>query len=353
MGSGARASDGWSVEAVEADAGVKARWRELADEAQNLFATPEWVEAWWTHLGAGQTPRYLACRDAGGAIVAVAPMAVGRIGPVRVVRFAGHGPADAQGPACAPGLAARALASLADGLGDAGVLLAERVPAAHLPEGGFVELRREPSPAIDIDSGWDAYLQSRSSNMRSQIRRKERKLERENGLAFRLASAESLDADLDDLFRLHAARWGEEGSGAFEGGRAEFHRDFARRALGRGWLRLWVAEVEGGKTVAAWYGFRFAEQEWYYQSGRDPAWDRSSVGLVLLAHTIRSAAQDGIGRYRLLRGGEAYKDRFATSDEPVVTIGHARTASGRAQLRLARAAASSGVARKALQRLRG
>lgn len=352
MASPAQAGDGWSVEPVESDAGVEARWRELADQAESLFATPEWVEAWWSHLGEGQTPRLLACKDADGAVVALAPMAVGRIGPVRVVRFAGHGPADAQGPVCAPELAARALSALAEGLGDAGVLLAERVPVAHLPDGGFVELRREPSPSIDIDSGWEAYLQSRSSNMRSQIRRKERKLERENGLAFRLASADSLDADLDDLFRLHAARWGEEGSGAFEGGRAEFHRDFARRALGRGWLRLWVAEVDGGETVAAWYGFRFAGQEWYYQSGRDPGWDRSSIGLVLLAHTIRSAAEDGIGRYRLLRGGESYKDRFATSDEPVVTVGQARTVLGRAQLRLARAAAGSGAARKALGRLR-
>ena len=65
-----------------------------------------------------------------------------------------------------------------------------------------------------------------------------------------------------------------------------------RHALERGWLRLWVLEADG-KAVAAWYGFRFAQIDWYYQSGRDPDWERQSVGFVLLAHTIAGRSTTG------------------------------------------------------------
>ena len=118
---------------------------------------------------------------------------------------------------------------------------------------------------------------------------------------------------------LHARRWGPTESDAFTGRRRAFHHEWAACALENGWLRLWVLEADGA-AVAAWYGFRYAQTESFYQSGRDPAWGSRSVGFVLLAHTIREAANDGMREYRFLRGGEAYKDRFADGDAPVETV---------------------------------
>jgi CelD/BcsL family acetyltransferase involved in cellulose biosynthesis len=94
-------------------------------------------------------------------------------------------------------------------------------------------------------------------------------------------------------------------------------------------LRLWRLELDGA-PVAVWYGFRFGETEFAYQSGRDPTHEREGVGLVLLAHTIREALDDGMRAYRFLRGGEAYKAHFADADEPVTTWALARTALGSA-----------------------
>jgi hypothetical protein len=49
---------------------------------------------------------------------------------------------------------------------------------------------------------------------------------------------------------------------------------------------------------------------------------------VLLAHAIREAAQDSMAEYRLLRGDERYKYRFATADPGLETLGvpHGRVA---------------------------
>ena len=94
---------------------------------------------------------------------------------------------------------------------------------------------------------------------------------------------------------------------------------------------MWLLEVDGVPR-AAWYGFRFCGVEAYYQAGRDPAWDRWSVGWILLVHSVREALADGMREYRFLRGGEGYKYRWTTTDPGLDTIGLARGAAGHAAL---------------------
>jgi CelD/BcsL family acetyltransferase involved in cellulose biosynthesis len=177
------------------------------------------------------------------------------------------------------------------------------------------------------------------------MRRKERRLAREHRLRFRLATDRNrLPSDLDVLFSLHAARWGSRGS-AFGGPREAFQREFAACALDRGWLRLWFLELDG-KEVAAWYGFRFAGREAYYQSGRDPGFDRLSVGSVLLMHSIRAACTDGMSEYRFLRGDDAYKYRFANADPQLETVALAGSPAGKVAL-------AAGTATRRLDRFPG
>lgn len=72
--------------------------------------------------------------------------------------------------------------------------------------------------------------------------------------------------------------------------------------------------------------------ESYYQSGRDPDWDHASVGAGILEHSIMEAFADGMREYRLLRGDEAYKSRYATHDPGVATVLAARGYAGRIEL---------------------
>ncbi len=323
--------------------GLRDSWTALAEHSGNLFSTWEWADIWWRHYGAGKTQISMDCRDADGRLMAILPLCIDRERPVRVARFIGHGAADELGPVCAREHAARALSAL-DGAPRRvrarwQVLLAERLPGTLGRPFPGVRLRWDPCPEVDLlGLDWEGYLDTRSSNFRSQVRRKERKLQRERGLTYRLCERpERLGEDMQTLFRLHRARWAENASGAFDPKREAFHAEFAGVALERGWLRLWIAESQG-RPVAAWYGFRFGGAEWYYQFGRDPDWDRHSVGFVLLTHTMREAANDGVGLYRLLRGGEPYKDRFSTGDPGVVTVAAPRGAVGRAAVAGAKAA---------------
>jgi CelD/BcsL family acetyltransferase involved in cellulose biosynthesis/UDP-N-acetylglucosamine transferase subunit ALG13 len=336
-------------------------WRRLADEAGDPFRTWEWTETWWRHFGRERRLALVACRDSGGDVRAIVPVYEARRRPLRLLRFLGHGPGDHLGPVCARddrALAADALAqALTETRAEWDLFLGERLPSE---EGwasllGSSPIRHEPSPVLATNGmSWDDYLSSRSANFRSQLRRRERKLSRAHEVRYRLVeSPQTLETDMTTLCRLHRARWGNEGSQALSGAREAFHRDFASRALARGWLRLWMLEIDG-RTVAGWYGLRFGEKEWYYQAGRDPAWDDASVGSVLFFHTVREAFNDGVREYRLLRGDEAYKGRLASSDPGLDTVAWGSGWLGRTGRAAARTGAGlSPRARHRLSRLVG
>ena len=308
-------------------ADARAGWDDLAAAAGNPFGTFEWVDAWWSCYGSGRQLALWRATTPDGRLAAILPLYRAGRGPAGVLRFLGHGAADELGPLCAPAdrpLAAAALRQAARDERGMTVVLAERLAGdagwAALLGGRLV--RRDASPLVETAGrSWDEWLAAKSANFRQQARRHERRLGREHDLRFRLAEdPDRLDADLDTLFALHDARWESEGgSGAFTEERRGFHRDFAARALARGWLRLWLADIDG-RPAAAWYGLRFGGVEWYYQLGRDPAWDRYRVGFVLLVHTIRSAFGDGVSAYRFGLGPEEYKDRFADRDPGADTV---------------------------------
>jgi len=331
-----------SLEAARAD------WTALADAGDNPFSTWEWADAWWRHLGGhGELWLHRAVTP-DGRVAALLPLYRRRRGPAEVVRFVGHGPADQLGPVCAPAdrpFAAAALRALAARLPRRALLLAERLAG----EDGVAEalgahpVRTEATPLLHAPDGWEAWLASRSSNFRGQVRRRERKLVREHGLRFRFQGGpgEQLETDLRTLVELHDRRW-QGASSAFAGARRPLHEDFARAAAARGWLRLWIAESGDGTPVAAWYGLRFAGREWYYQAGRDPDWagGGDGVGFALLAHTIRAALEDGVTEYRFGLGDEPYKERFANGDPGLRTV-----VLGRGPLPAAAAAAAAGARR--------
>jgi dTDP-4-amino-4,6-dideoxygalactose transaminase len=320
---------------------LRDEWTALAEANGNIFSTFEWISTWWRCFGSDKTLMAHAVRATDGRLVGVLPLYVSATRPLRVVRFIGHREGDHFGPISRPFERAAVATATRDLLdrSDFDVFIGDKMPAGE-GWGTFLDaklLGTSGSPVLHIEGrGWDDVLGGMSPNLRQQVRRKERNLQRRHDIRFRLSNtAERVEQDVETLFQLHAARWGEKAEW-FTATTQRFHREFAMVAFERGWLRLWLLEVDGG-PVAAWYGFRYGGAESYYQAGRKPEWERESVGFVLLAHSIRAAVEDGMREYRFLEGGEAYKYRFATEDRGLETIGCAGSIAGRAALRVAAA----------------
>jgi len=177
--------------------------------------------------------------------------------------------------------------------------------------------RRRPlwrCPQLELPASWDAYLATLSSNRRQILRRKERSLRRDRALTLTDYTADQLDEGWGHLLALHAQRWDGTGEGgAFRDPRSErLQRRFAG-AMARE-NRLWLTTLDlEGQPAAAWYGFASGDTVYFYQGGRDPRWERESVGLVLMGMMIQRAIERGYQAFNFLRGDDAYKQQWTSS----------------------------------------
>jgi CelD/BcsL family acetyltransferase involved in cellulose biosynthesis len=326
-----RASD-LSIEILDSFEGIEAAWGALALEAGNVFGTPEWAATWWLHYGRGRDLRVVACTTPDGRLAAILPLSVQRRIGLRVVRYLGVGPADELGPVCHADLRPAVAHALRLALTRlrADVLIADVHPA----DAGWREqldgwsVDREPSPRI-VFAGrtWDEYYLTRRSEMRRRLKRDERRLRESHGLSYRLTSEVTLASDLDALFAFHAARHGSSSNFVAD---EPFHRDFAAVALRNRWLWLRTLELDG-RPAGAVIEFAYGRTVSAYQAGMDPAWSRYSIGSLLNREGMRESLGAGATEYRLLRGGEAYKYRWADKADDLVleTFALPRTARGR------------------------
>lgn len=313
-------------------------WSRLAAESANVFLTPEWAEAWWDRFGGNDAVVTLVERAGGDRLSALLVGYVPERRPLRALRLVGRGPADELGIACARAHRADAAVSFGRHLREADVcdiVLAEQLPGDvdwGTALGGRV-INSIASPSITLDGdGWNGYLASRSREFRRKLRRTDHQLEELGGTVRLTTDRERLDRDFETFLSLHRQQLGPR-SPFVAPQTAEFHRSFARSAFDHGWLRLWLLELRG-QPVAGWYGFRFAGSYSHYQSARLPELPLAA-GWALVAHAVRAAFDEGMREYRFLRGGEAYKYRWATADDGLLTVAAGITRHGRLATRLA------------------
>jgi CelD/BcsL family acetyltransferase involved in cellulose biosynthesis len=314
-----------SLEPLEGD------WTRLAAASDNIFSTWEWNDLWWRHYGRGRRLRVAVSRQADGEIDAIAPLFVWSSRPLRILRLVGHGHGDHLGPICRDDDAETAVRTLGLALdaepydvfvGD--WVAGDRDWAGIL--GGRV-VRRTGYPILRRpDGGWDELLGRQSQRFRQKLRYSRNRIERDHSVSYRYADSATLERDLDAAFHLHRVRFGDHACN-FCGSHEAFQREFAALALERDWLRLLILEIDGN-PVGCKYGFFFQNAYFAYQSGRDPAWERESIGFLLEVESIRRVLEQG-GDYRFLGGEEGHKYRYPTEDPRLETIVAPATGRGR------------------------
>ena len=167
-------------------------------------------------------------------------------------------------------------------------------------------------PYLELSDDWERYLATLTPTRRQTLRRKERNLRRHHAVAITDYDGDRLEEGWSHLVRLHQRRW--DGAGAFHDPCVvRLHRRFAAELAARG--RLWLTTLDvDGEPAAAWYGFAWLDTVYFYQSGRDPRWDRESVGLVLMGAMIRRAIERGYRRFDFLRGEDPYKRQWTETE---------------------------------------
>ncbi len=322
---------------------LKTEWRELlqASAVNCLFLTWEWLYTWWKHLRGDRELCILTVRRE-GQLVGLAPLALRppsliRSHPLSVVEFLGSGfiGSDYLDFIIRRGCELESLRALAGRLAPErlmieltqlkrGASLAERAIPIFAAKGWRVgQSVSNVCPFICLEGhSWESYLEQLGPEHRYNVRRKLRRMEKEFVVQFDQVQTEAqLGRALEEVVRLHHLRWDARGgSNAFHTpGLLAFHREFARIALDRGWLRLYVLRLDGAPAAGV-YGFLYRRVFYFYQSGFDPAYSKNSVGLAAIGLSIKSAIAEGTLEYDLLHGGEQYKSRWSRQSRELLKL---------------------------------
>ena len=177
-------------------------------------------------------------------------------------------------------------------------------------------------PIADLTGGFEAYLGRLSANTRQQCRRLMRQAE-QAGVVFEVADALKRDEFFEQLVELHQRRWQADGKpGCFSADRfTQFHRELVRKWLPDGRAVLSRLTL-GGRAIAVKYGFVLNGKYDFYQSGvmADDAAALKSPGVVSFMYLMRHLAGQGVRTFDFLRGSSSYKQRLATTAQPLVQV---------------------------------
>lgn len=331
------------IESREGFRALKEEWNELlgASGVDCIFLTWEWLYTWWLYLGEDRRLFIITVRRA-GRLIAIAPLCqrpcrIRRLLPFRSLEFLGSGNvgSDFLNLIIRKGFEDEALQSIAGCLGERNLVLqlsqVDRTSSQmvnlvlKLRQMGWQPSRRTVDfcPYIDLRGlTFEDYVASLGRSHRSNFRKKLRKLEKRFRLEFChvRTEAERVQA-LDTLVNLHLQRWGTRGGSdaLHTPSLIEFHKDFTREALRKGWLRLFVMRLND-KPVVALYCFSYQNKYYFYQAGFDMKFSRYSVGLGAVGLAISQAFEEGAEEYDFLRGNEKYKYLWANEERELVRL---------------------------------
>jgi CelD/BcsL family acetyltransferase involved in cellulose biosynthesis len=331
-------------------------WMDLLARSSSNEPTlsPAWLLPWWEIFGSsgGRRLRVMAWRD-GPRLIGLFPLLLRRHWyapgiPFRRLEPLGSGE-DEEDEICSDylnviverGAEVRVAESLATELARANVgrwdelILPAMDGASPLPpllerafwRNGLRTVLEEvnAAPYIPLPSSWDAYLGMLPSSRRYLVTRSQRDFDRWARGAATFSVARTLDELAEGkrvLRSLHAERWAADGRrGAFESNRFSAFHDhamaelFARGALELSWLSV------GAEPVAALYNIVHDRKVFFYQCGRKMTVPKGvRPGIVVQAHAIRRAIDQGLREYDFLPGTQQYKMQLAPVTRPIFRL---------------------------------
>ena len=327
---------------------LKAEWNPLLSRIRfdTVFLTHEWLSTWWEYLGEGDLWIMAFRIPSSGELVGIVPLYL--TGPVGTELGSFTGTRTFSIVGCievSDYLDVIAVEGREQAVFQAFLrwLYSDDAPAwdvvdlCNLPQDSrtYVEfpplarsagasvtvLREDVAPQFALPLRYETYLEEiEEKKQRHEIRRKQRRAEREAKIGYHIVSREdNIVAEMDDFIALQQAS--REDKAEFM--TPEMHRFFnamSQRMLANGWLQLSFLTIDGEKA-AALLAFEYKKRYLLYNSGYDPdAHAHLSPGWVQLAYAIQYAIAIGCELFDFMQGDEEYKYRFGAQDYDVMRV---------------------------------
>lgn len=319
-------------------------WNPLVKRSRfnTIFLTHEWQTTWWNYLGEGDL-WILAFRDASEKLVAIAPLYLVTIGEgenagKRQFNIVGCiNVSDYLDLIIEEGREEEVYTRLLDWLHSDQSPHWDILDLCNLPEVSHtwqsmptllaergLEVRtfeEDVAPQFSLPFRYDTYLTDQvEKKQRHEIRRKQRRAERESDLGFHITGPkDSLEADMDDFIALQRASRADKSAFMTPEMRRFFH-GMAQVIYKAGWLRLCFLSMNG-ERVASLLAFEYDRKFLLYNSGYDPdSFAQLSPGWTILSYAIQYSVAVGCTLFDFMQGNEEYKYRFGAKDYRVMRV---------------------------------
>jgi CelD/BcsL family acetyltransferase involved in cellulose biosynthesis len=311
-------------------------WNDLLrrSAADTIFLTLEFQRTWWECLGEGEL-LILAVRDDADTLVGIAPLfetpnsqeqrALATVGCVEVADYLDIIVAQSQEEAVYAALIdyltsssapAWDLLDLCNIHEDSPTL--KLMPSLAKAQGWTVSTARDDvCPIVRLPGTWDEYMEMIDGKQRREIRRKLRRAGAQAPVDWYVVGPEhNLEAEFEDFLELMAASSPDKEAFLTPQMR-HFFRQLAQLMNDAGWLELVFLQV-GERKAAAYLNFVYNNRVLVYNSGLDwRSFPNLGAGIVLTAHYIRHAIEQGRELLDFMQGDERYKYQFGGQDVEV------------------------------------
>jgi CelD/BcsL family acetyltransferase involved in cellulose biosynthesis len=310
-------------------------WEELfaADDDATPFSAPGWSRAWWEVWGDSAEPWVVLAHN-GSGLCGLAPLAVTRHGPIRVLRPLSGDLGDYWDVLAPPAERATVCAAIAREIArrrdewDTLILHGVRPasPVRDAVEAAGLRVRSlfsAVSPALELPNSLEAYLGSLPPRRRTSFRRHLRRLDEGEVVLREVQDQAGLESVIGQWHELRSRQWHAFGKELDSLQRSKTFRDFmfeaARRLVPAGLLLVWEFRYEGA-LAGVYMNLVDHDTFHWYQGGFDPDLARLGIGKITVAQGIRSSIEAGRRRFDFGGGTEPYKYWFGAVDLPVSAL---------------------------------
>lgn len=298
---------------------IEDEWNTLVRDSSldTLFLTHQWFSTWWNAFHNSMEMRILLVRE-NGQLVGIAPLLLDRIKirifPIRVLRFISNGIS----PRCMfitrkghEGAVEAICSALVEKSSEWDMLLLTDVPeyvhgysslikTLEKQHMHFYITNSRASPYLKITTqNYETYMNTRSANTRSYIKRARNKLAKSGEVRVeKITDCKKILANLKNAFGISAKSWKEPigtAMGATEQSR-QFYRQISDIGGKNGWIVLWILFLND-QAISMQYHFQYNDTIYLARTDFDEHYRKTSPGSVLESFVLEDYISNGVKEY--------------------------------------------------------
>jgi CelD/BcsL family acetyltransferase involved in cellulose biosynthesis len=338
---------------------LKDEWTSLLDlsENQSPFLTWQWMFMWWKKYSDKMHPlpqlRIIKTTDDQNNLISIWPLFISvvysTIGKLRIAKFIGTSfeSSDYLDIIASPQMDTNHFdAILNSNVFNDIVKSVDKIVLKNVLEDSFIYKHKDQlrylkwqrriaiCPYLSLPQDKDELLNSLSKNMKSGLRRTYNKLKNDPDIAIRtVLEKNDINLSIENLFKLHEARFNDQDKDTkfVFSQRGVFHQEISKTFLDKNWLRFYEVKYKG-EVIGSLYCYLFGKTLMYYQAGFNPEFSQYALGNQLILHAINDAISLNCSEFDFMRGDEAYKYKWTTTERYLYTIEFGCSQKGKLQI---------------------